>query len=629
MILKNNNKSGLKILKMNLLNRASILFSIVILLLGNLSLAQSKLDSTQVRISEILQENNVPGASIMVVSKDSVLCSYQFGYQDLKEKTPVTKETLFSIGSISKTFIAMAAMKAQEDSFFQINQSLKTLLPSINFENKWEDKAPVRFIHLLEHTSGFDEAHLDLTARANANTPLDSVMIAGKNAFIARWEPGNYYAYNTIGAVMAAYIIEKQVEEPFEDYVSASILHPLSINGSSYKIHPEFEKHIAKGYLGIENDPQPFPDLPQWPAGSLLMSSTDFAKVIQLFLNDGTYENTEILKPSSIRSMETPESSLKAENNVLWDYGKGLQIKNENGHVFYGHDGRYVSYLSEFGYSRDLGIGYVILLNNGDAGKALKSVKKEILKSFFNAKESDVFEAIPKNIPFNDHLTGCYQPYTSSMELTQFAMRLIDIQFIVEENGQLYQKSILGEKRRLIHMGANRFRYSEEPVATSVFLKKEGEWQWLSESAYVKTDIWLGYSQFYLAVFCVLIMLLTLLYYFFLIPWKLLKRRKKNLKFQWPVCLALISFLLMVLSILMLYDPQTIYSAGAILFYVFGILFFIISLYGLFRILIGVFRKEIVGTWLKWQLVLSSTSNSIVAIYFLYWGLIGLRLWNY
>jgi len=176
-------------------------------------------------------------------------------------------------------------------------------------------------------------------------------------------------------------------------------------------------------------------------------------------------------------------------------------------------------------------------------------------------------------------------------------------------------------------LGENRFRYAGEPSATSVFVNEDGDWKWLSESAYAKKPVWSGYTQFYLAVFCIVLMVLTFVYYLFLIPWKIL--RKRHLKLQLPLFAALISFVMLFIDILALYDPQKGYSAGAILFFVFGLLFLVFSLYSLYNSILEILRKSNVNRWLKWHIGLSSLACSITAIYLLYWDIIGLTLWSY
>ena len=580
------------------------------------------------QILKILDEHKVPGVGVALLSKDSIIWMEALGRADHKHNVSVTENTLFSIGSLSKTFLSMAALVAQEQEIVNINDPIEQIVPSLVFSNPWSPTDPVRLVHLLEHTSGFDEAHFNLFSQADSSTPLSEVMKSSKNSLVARWRPGHYYAYNNLGAVMAAYVLEKAADQPFEDFVRENMLLPLDMQQSTY--HPtETTPNLSRGYAGTDYTEEPFPDIPQWPAGSLLASIKDMADVVSLFLNNGKFKNRQLLTALSIKRMETPETSLRAEQGIQYGYGKGLRTKFENGHLFYGHDGSYGGFLSEFGYSRELDVGYVILLNNRDGNKAIKAIKQELLPYLIPEEESESSTTSQENIHLLPSIAGCYQPIVSDMEITQFMMRLIDLQFVVEEDGQWYQKSIVGDKQFLLPISDTQFKRSGETIATSAFVNtKDGSWQWLDEVTYQQIPVWWGYFQFYVAVACILTMLLAFLTLLFWIPVQLIKKKKYFLLQMFPL-MAVGSFAGMVISLTTLYNPFELYSPGAVLFLIFGWLFLLFSFIGLVQILSAIYRRVEINAWIKYPALLASVACCITATYLLYWNIIGLTLWNY
>ncbi|MEO0334581.1 MAG: serine hydrolase domain-containing protein, partial [Bacteroidota bacterium] len=327
---------------------------------------------------KILERHEVPGAGVALMAKDSIIWMGNLGLADVENDISASEQTLFGIGSISKTFLSLAAMIAQEKGMLDIHQPIKQLIPSLEFDNQWEDTHPVRLIHLLEHTSGFDEAHFSLFSQADSNTPLSAVMEKSKSSLGTRWKPGSYSAYNNLGAMVAAYSIATAMGQSYEEFVEENILVPLKMNQASCRVSSETTSFVSKGYTnGLVEEL--YPDLPQWPAGGIVASTQDMATLVKLFLNEGKVNDQQIIRAASVSSMETPETSLLARNGVQYGYGKGLRGKIEQGYLFYGHDGSYGGFLSEFGYSRELNVGYVILINNRDRQAAVRAIKETLL----------------------------------------------------------------------------------------------------------------------------------------------------------------------------------------------------------------------------------------------------------
>lgn len=585
------------------------------------------------KILEILKDYHVPGAAIALVSKDSIIWMSALGQADINNNIPVTNNTLFAIGSISKTFLSAAAMLAQEKGMLDINESIEKLVPSLDFRNQWNNTNPVRLIHLLEHTSGFDEAHFNIFAQANSSTPFDEVMNMSKKSLETRWEPGKYFEYNTFGYITAAHITEENIDTSFEDFVKQNLLLPLEMKGATYHPRDSTTLYLSKGYAGSHFEEVPFPDIPQWSTGALTSSIGDLSNFVSMLLNNGRFKNKQILRPESVKRMETPETSLQAEAGIRYGYGKGILGKIENGNLFYGHSGRYGGFLSEFGYSRELDLGYVILINSVDGGRAIKSIKSVLLSSIEKHEDEQVNQASDINTKLKD-VEGCFQPITSIPQLGEigyFVYRLIDMPIIEEENGQLYQSSILGDKQELLHVRDYLFKNSREPMATSAFVKdQDGNWQWLtSDASYKQIPMWLGYTQFYTALICILLVIIGFISLFFWIPVRLIRKKRENIQLQLFPFFALCSFMGMIASIVLFYDPEKMYSLGAVLFFVFGWSFFIFSFLAFIKGLLIIYRKAETNPWIKYHSLLTTIACCIISSYLFYWGIINLMLWNY
>ncbi|WP_373515244.1 hypothetical protein [Persicitalea sp.] len=302
----------------------------------------------------------------------------------------------------------------------------------------------------------------------------------------------------------------------------------------------------------------------------------------------------------------------------------------EQGNLFYGHDGSYGGFLSEFGYSREAGVGYVILLNNRDGGKAMKEIKQVLLSMAVPEEAPKMPPAVSNNPNQLRPLTGCYQPIAPTMEIFRFAMRLADLQFVVEEDRQLFRKSVIGDRQPLLSMGNSRFRREGEPLATSVFVEApNGKKLWLDEDTYVRIPVWWGYTQFFLAATCVMTMLLGFLILLFWVPAKLIKKQAERVRLQALPMIAVSCLGMMILSLALLYDPMVEHSTGAILAWVFGWAFLGFSFLGLLYWSLAQFNRQKFHAFNKYAALLLSVSCCIASAYLLYWGVIGLTLWGY
>src|SRR5688500_14570877 len=114
-------------------------------------------DELRARIDTILVRERIPGAGIALVADGQIVWSGGVGLADRETRRPVDADTLFRVGSITKTFIALAVMKLVEEGRLDLDARVADLAPEIEMENAWADEAPVTVAHLLEHTAGFDD----------------------------------------------------------------------------------------------------------------------------------------------------------------------------------------------------------------------------------------------------------------------------------------------------------------------------------------------------------------------------------------------------------------------------------------------------------------------------------------
>src|SRR5271167_2936203 len=108
-------------------------------------------------VAAILKKNNVPGAGIALVTKDHVVWTGGVGEAEVATNRDVTADTMFRVGSITKSFVALSALQLAERGKLSLDEKIADVAPEVPVVNPWEATNPVTLANLLEHTAGFDD----------------------------------------------------------------------------------------------------------------------------------------------------------------------------------------------------------------------------------------------------------------------------------------------------------------------------------------------------------------------------------------------------------------------------------------------------------------------------------------
>jgi len=243
--------------------------------------------------ARVLTEAGVPGAGVALVRHDGVEWAGGIGYADRERRTPVTADTGFRVGSISKTFVAIALVQLAEDGFLDLDAPVFDIAPDIVIDNPWEDTHPVRVIHLLQHTAGFDDMHFNETyvRGTRPELSLEDVLRLNPSSRRVRWQPGTRMAYSNPGYGVAGLILERTAAMPYEDYIEQEIFQPLGMASSSFRLTTDDEARLARGYSAIDGPPVEFSRIYLRPAGNMVSSAHDMGRFVQMLLGWGELDD--------------------------------------------------------------------------------------------------------------------------------------------------------------------------------------------------------------------------------------------------------------------------------------------------------------------------------------------------
>jgi CubicO group peptidase (beta-lactamase class C family) len=595
------------------------------------------LDDLKKAMKDALDKANVPGAGVALVSNGQLLWCGGLGKADIASGRDVSCDTEFRVGSISKSFVALALLKLQEEGKINLEARLQDVAPEIPVQNQWEPTNPVRIVNLLEHTAGFDdmEAAEIYNSHDRYDYPMLEVFKRFREPQIVRWPPGTRMSYSNPGYGIAGYLIEKITGEPFDRYIRETILRPLGMTNADFPFTDANKSLFATPYDG---DPPHalggYPYIYLRPAGDLKASPGELAKLVQFLLRRGKAGDSQLFRPESILRMESVESTLAAKNGLRLGYGLANYSEVVGGVVTHGHDGGIDGFISSYRYMPEQNWGYVVLLNSTQSGQALEDLNALAIDFLSRDFAKPQQAAISLSAADLEKFAGFYTPSAPRSQLLSFVDSLTGGVRIRVANGQLTRSGLFDKPEPLIPVGKKLFRSDKDPEATTIFFTDSSGQMVLSSQGMdgfsygERSSISWTYFRLGVLIVCAVFMASSLLFAVIWILLKLIGKMKgvQHLAVRTIPLLATLSSIALVYCFRRLGGADTgqftVWTAGI---FALTLLFPLLSLYGLFLAL-RVPKTEIHrGTRIHSLLV--SIACCVVAAFIASWHLIALRLW--
>lgn len=594
------------------------------------------LEELQKTMKDVLEKEHVPGAGVALVAKGELLWCGGIGKADVTTNRVVTCDTEFRVGSISKTFVALALLKLQEEGKINLYARLQDVAPEVPFKNHWEPAHPVRIVNLLEHTAGFDDMEFSevYNLHDRYDFPLLEVFKRFQEPEVARWPPGTRMSYSNPGNGVAGYLIEKFSGRPFDQYIRDSFLRPMGMANADYPFTDANKALLASAYDGNPPKALGYPFIYLRPAGDLKASPGELAKLVQFLLRRGRAGDTQLLKPESIFRMEAPETALAAKNGLRLGHGLANYTSVEGGVVTHGHDGGIDGFLSSYRYMPEQNWGYVVLLNSTQSGRALNSMNRlaiDFLSRDFPKPQQAAIHPAPREL---EKLAGYYTPRAPRNQVFAFLDNLIGGTRIRIISGKLTRSGLFGKPEPLLCVGKNLFRSEKEPEGTTIFFKNEaGDMAVVSNGLEgipysERSNLALPFFRIAVLVLCLFFLLTTLP---FALIWILLKlfgamKDVHHLSVRVIPLLATLALFIVPVCFLKLNGPQigtfNVWTVGIFL----GTFFFpLLSIAGLIMVLR--LPKDEIHRGVRIHSLLVSSACCVLTGFLVSWHLVALRFW--
>ncbi len=374
-------------------------------------------------IFEKISKTHLPGLSIAIIENGKLAYSKGFCFRDLEYGLRATPETLYGVGSVTKSFTALSIMQLEEKGKLSLEDPVRKHIPQLNLEP--EGGKPVKIWHLLCHASGIPAlAYAEGLIRYVTGAGGKWVPIASTEDLLTfmreahHWvltKPGERWFYLNEGYVILGYIIEKVSGVSYDKYVEENILKPLKMDRSFFrKEDVDADANVATPYIITRNGEPKKSVFPYgiYADGGLISNVIDLSHYIIMYLNRGKYDGNTLASSASIEDMEKPRVKIPLQVFGGESYGYGLSIiPNFFGYKL-GHGGSVLVYTAYIGYIPEKRVG-VALLANG-SGYPLSQIGLYTLALLLDKN--------PEELPFIKYektyelLSGLYETYKGTMD---------------------------------------------------------------------------------------------------------------------------------------------------------------------------------------------------------------------
>lgn len=361
-------------------------------------------DSLTEEINQIYQKGIFNGFSVSIVNENGTVYQKGFGLSDVSKNKAYTDNTIQSIASVSKTFVGIALLKAQELGKLQLDDPIEKYLPfKVVNPNFPEAKMTIR--QLANHTSSIADNDYYLTKNyilrpkqdlngiklsfdeTQVFMPLDSIVsleVFLENVLSekGKWfqstsflpnKPGAFYEYSNVGTALAGYIIERATGIPFSEFTKEHILKPLKMNNSDWKYDDIQSELLSRLYENPETV-LPIYESITYPDGGLITSVNDLSKFLTELIK-GYNGNGTILTNESYKEYFRPQLSAanfterNERNPYSESYNSGIFIGfGYTGYI--GHTGGDPGVMSMLFFDPKSNIGRIMIFNTNFSDKA-------------------------------------------------------------------------------------------------------------------------------------------------------------------------------------------------------------------------------------------------------------------
>ena len=331
--------------------------------------------SLKATIAQVLDRWPCAGLTVAVVADGNIVWFHGHGLADVAVKTPITEDTVFRIGSITKTFTAVAVMQLWEQGLLDLDAPANDYLHTFRLVPAEPNFRPATVRHLLTHTAGvgYWRRLLDLLqpgvgsgdrAGRSGAPPLARYYQRG---LLVETEPGAKWVYSNHGFAALGQIVEDVSGQPLDHYLRDRIFEPLGMEHTDLIRSARVRADLATGYVLRSRGLKAVADreVPTVGGGGMYSTTADIARYVAALLRIAAAEEGSLLKPETVATMFRPH--FRPDPRVP-GMGLAFELGEEGGRKTVGKTGILSGFHSAMALAAEEGIGVIVFSNTGSLG---------------------------------------------------------------------------------------------------------------------------------------------------------------------------------------------------------------------------------------------------------------------
>ncbi len=333
------------------------------------------------RLAADVEADGMGGVTAGVVVGRDLVWARGFGWADVERMIPAGVNSIYRVGSISKSFTAVALLQLWERGYLELDDPVREVLPELEgLMDRPEDAAPITFRHLASHTAGLiREPRLEGATEGPLEFWEDKLLASiPTTSFYA--SPGVSYSYSNIGFGILGYSLSRVSGVPFMQLISATLFSPLGMHSSGFVVTPAMAERLATGYVrrrdGTLDTETPYREHVgrgyKVPNGGIYSTVGDLGRFIAGLTGAAS---SPILGPEGRGLVRVPQTPVDGPK-----YSFGFTITEKEGEPdLVGHGGSVAGYNAYMVFEPASGIGVVLLRNYGNGATNLGAVARDLL----------------------------------------------------------------------------------------------------------------------------------------------------------------------------------------------------------------------------------------------------------
>ena len=404
-------------------------------------------------VDEERERGGTPAMCVVVVRGGQVLVELASGLADQEAGQAATLDAQFPAASVSKILTAVLVMRQVEEGRLELDKPVNTYLePAFWVRNGAGEPAPSTLRQLLSHSSGLPVAWNGIIDWENPVPTMEEYLSRGQRTL---YPPGERIVYANNGFALAGYVAAQAAGQPFSEYARRALFEPLGMSRSTFESPWQLEGSLAAAYGDVFQggwDRTHHADTTAIaPAGALVTTAPDLARVALMLLGEGELDGVRVLRPESVAEMMRLQARVHPELDE--GFGLGFAVRERPGRRMVWWDGSLHGAAARLALLPDADVGVVVLSNlaNNDPTSV---TGRRILEALMPPRSAAGYQPSAEEL---DRVAGLYRPLDFIDPEQWYLGYMVALE--VERRGDtLVQSSRITGERRLLPIGPNRFR---------------------------------------------------------------------------------------------------------------------------------------------------------------------------